>query len=239
MAKVVCKNSNEIFYVLFGNPYSSVFNKSRFGLQSSVKKNGNGRFVDTRMLDLDYYDGWRDNEHHITTKSCYHVLLPFFSLILKTFEFDQDNFIEVPFFSADFKHDVSYLKPKADMRFTMDINGKNVGSGLTFEEIQNINYVNSDAAYYSEYHRLFRGSHTCCVVVNETIENDNRIFISGDSMVIPLLPIFCCYYKELVFMDNRDGISHKEYYEGKTFDEVLLCFFEGSIFNKVLGINLQ
>lgn len=238
MASVICKDANEIFYILFGNKYDSVFSISKYDLPSSVKKNGKGRYIDTRILDLEYYDGWKDNEHHITTKSHYNILCPFFSYVVKTFNFDFDDFIEVPFFSADFKHDVSYLKPKSDFRFTMNINGKDIGSGLTFDEIQNINYVHSDAAYYSEYHRLFRGSHTCCSVINETIDNENTIFVSGDSMMIPILPIFCCYYKELVFMDNRDGLSHKEYYEGKTFDEILLCFFEGSTFNKVLGINL-
>lgn len=40
-------------------------------------------------------------------------------------------------------------------------------------------------------------------------------------------------------MDNRDKKSHKEYYEGKTFDEILLCFFDGSTYKKVLEENLQ
>ena len=239
MASVVCKDTNEIFYVLFGNPYSSVFSRTKFKLKEATIKNGCGRFIDTRMLDLAYYDGWRDNEHHITTKSYYHVICPFFSYFVKTFKFNPDDFVEVPFYSADFKYDVSYLKPKQDYRFTMNMNGENIGSGLTFDEITNVNWVNEEAKYLTEYHRLFRGAHSCCVITNDTIDNDNSIFVSGDSMMLPLIPIFCCYYKEVVYMDNRDGKSHKDYYEGKKFDEILLCFFEQQANNKVLGINLQ
>jgi hypothetical protein len=131
----------------------------------------------------------------------------------------------------------------------MSINGVEVGKHLSFDDIQNVTPHNDSEAYAryndtspmcSEYHRLYRGSHACSRVINEDIKEDTSIFISGDSMMIPLIPIFCYYYKEVVFMDNRDEQSHNDYFEGKAFDEILLCFFEGSPFNnKVLGINLQ
>ena len=249
MASVVCKDTNEIFYILFGNPHDNVYQSSRFDLESSVRKNGKGKYIDTRILDLEYYDGWKDNEHHITTKSWNGILLPFFSYILRTFDFSTDDFTVLPYFSNEFEYDVSYLKPKRDMRFTMEINGVKVGEHLTFDGIQNINqhcdteafaaFKEENMPVYSEYHRLYRGSHACSRVINETVDNDLKIFISGDSMMIPAIPIFCCYYKEVVYMDNRDGKSHKEYYEDKQFDEILLCFFERQASNKVLGINLQ
>lgn len=157
MAKVVCKNKENIFYILYGNPYSSVYRRSAFNSLKDTAKTNGGKFIDTRMLDLDYYDGWLDNEHHITTKSNYYIIAPFYSLCLKNFKFDLDDFCEVPYYTADFKRDVSYLKPKKDYRFTMSINSKDVGSGLTFDQIQNVEHVYPEAAFYSEYHRLFRG----------------------------------------------------------------------------------
>ena len=132
------------------------------------------------------------------------------------------------------------------MKFSLDINGIKIGEHLDFSEIQNVEIHNDKEAFvsytgslvptHSEYHRLFRGAHACCVIINENIDNENSIFISGDSMMIPLIPIFACYYKEVVYMDNRDGKSHKEYFEGKTFDELLLCFSPHN--DKVLGVNL-
>ena len=248
MSKVLCKNAGGIYYILFGGQYSSVFSSSKFNLDATVKKNKNGFFIDTRMLDLEYYDGYKDNEHHIATRSHYNVLAPFLSYIIKTFKFDKDDFVKVPYFTKDFKHDVSYLVPKKDFHFTLSINGCDVGEHLSFDDIQNIKPHTDTEAYrlykddtplHSEYHKLYRGSHACSVIINEDISEDSSIFISGDSMVIPLIPIFCCYYKEVVYMDNRDNQSHKDYFEGKTFDEVLLCFFDGSAPNKVLEINLQ
>jgi len=246
MASVICKD-NSIFYILFGRQHSSVYSRSKFNLRSSVEKNGRGTFIDTRMLDLEYYDGWEANEHHITTKSHYNILAPFFSYILKTFNFNPRDFVIVPYFTKDFKQDVTYLKPRKRGHYTMSINSVEIGKHLSFDEIQNITQHADAEAFkactdelpiYSEYHRLYRGAHACSRVINEDIKEDTSIFISGDSMMIPLIPIFCYYYKEVVFMDNRDGNSHKEYFEDKTFDEVLLCFFEDSSENKVLGINL-
>ena len=57
-------------------------------------------------------------------------------------------------------------------------------------------------------------------------------------MSIPLIPILCCYFKEVVFMDNRDGISHCEYYENVVFDYVIIQLWEGHPIEKPLGINL-
>ena len=245
MASVICKDSDEIFYILFGDKHDSTFNISIHDLPSLVKKNKKGRYIDTRILRLEYYDGWKDNQHHITTKSCYNILCPFFSYIIKTFNFNFDDFVTVPFFTKDFTYDCSYLKPKMDMKFSLEINGIKIGEHLEFDKIQNVvpnndteafsGYVGSLVPTHSEYHRLYRGAHACSVLTNETIENEQKIFISGDSMMIPIIPILACYYKEVVFMDNRDGKSHKVYFEGKVFDEVLLCFSPHN--NKVLNMN--
>ena len=243
MAKVVCKDPNEIFYIQIGNRYDGPLCLSK----KNFKDSNPGRHIDTRILKLEYYDGWENNEHHITSKCFQNVLAPFFSYFVKTFNFNIDDFEKVPFFGEDYKYDCSYLKPISDMRFTMNINGVKIGEHLTFDQITNVRPHNDKKAFkgyegsmnplYSEYHRLYRGSHACSCVINETVKNDLKIFISGDSMMIPLIPILCCYYKEVVYMDNRDNKSHKDYFEDKVFDEVLLCFYEPSQ-NKVLGQNL-
>ena len=135
------------------------------------------------------------------------------------------------------------------MKFTMEINGHKIGEHLSFDNITNMKTVHKDTKAYkgykevdatpTDYHHLYRGAHACSRVINETIDNDRKIFVSGDSMMIPAIPILCCYYKEVVYMDNRDGVSHKDYFENDVFDEVLLCFYERSDINKVIGVNLK
>lgn len=248
MASIICKDKNEIFYVQFGDRYDSSSRISKYNFAKILSKR-DGRHLDMRILDLRYYDGWTNNQHHITTSTFQHNILPFFSYVLKTFKFNPDDFERVPFFDKDYKYDCSYLKPKKEMLFTLEINGVKIGEHLPFDDIMNIKihddaeafegYKGNEIPTYSEYHRLYRGAHACSRVINETIDNDCRILISGDSMMIPAITTFCCYYKEVVYMDNRDKKSHKEYFDGKYFDEILLCFYEPNAVNKVLEINLQ
>ena len=60
--------------------------------------------------------------------------------------------------------------------------------------------------------------------------------------MIPVIPILACYYREVVFMDNRlgdDAISNKTYYEGKVFDKVIISCSENNPPLKYLGWNLK
>lgn len=123
----------------------------------------------------------------------------------------------------------------------MIINGKTVATHAKFEALRNTKklYTNQGEDTHTEYHRLYRGAHTCSRIINESVDNDKILFISGDSFWIPLMPILACYYKEVVLMDNRDCKSHKDYYEGRYFDEVIISFWEGNSIIKYLGENLK
>ena len=243
MAQVVCKDAREIWYVYFGGVGSTVFTTSKYNF-NDIK----GTLIDLRMLNVKRYDGFKDNEHHITTESYYKIIIPFLNLYIKTFKFNYDDFELVPYFTKDNKFNCSYLKPKnEEHRFTISIDGKTVARHAKFDALHNAKRFHKDKDTYfekngfdvSEYHRIFRGAHSCCRIVNETIGNDKKIFISGDSMMIPIIPILCCYFKEVVYMDNRDGKSHKDYFEGKIFDTIILQFFDGGTWKKVLGDNLM
>ena len=239
MAKVICKTTDEIWYLHFGRPATDVFSCSPFNFSKVGEQ-----LIDIRALNVKRYNGFYANEHHITTDSYYHIILPYINLHTKVFKFKYDDFELVKNFTSDMKHDVSYLKPKNDThRFTISINGKTVARHVKFDALHNEKRIHKDnvsADSSSEYHRLFRGSHACNRIINETIDNDKKIFISGDSMCIPIIPILCCYFKEVVYMDNRDGKSHKDYYEGKTFDTVWLAFYDaGGTANRYLETNLM
>jgi hypothetical protein len=57
-------------------------------------------------------------------------------------------------------------------------------------------------------------------------------------MFAPMIPVLACYFNTVTMLDNRTGVSHKEYYEGKVFDYVILEFWEGHTPEKVLQENL-
>ena len=64
--------------------------------------------------------------------------------------------------------------------------------------------------------------------------------MSGDSYMIPVIPIFACYFHEVVSLDNRYGsdISNAAYYEGKIFDKVIVSCSENNPPQKYLQWNL-
>lgn len=243
MAKVVCKNAKEIWYLYFGAIGSTIFTTPKFDF-SSVRE----QLIDLRVLNVNRYDGFKDNDHHITTECYYRIILPYLNFFIKTFKFNYDDFEMVPYFTKDRKFNCSYLKPKNNTyKFNISINGITLCKDGGFDALHNAKRMHRDKGNVfekmgwsiSEYHRLFRGSHSCCRIINETIDNDKSIFVSGDSMMIPIIPILCCYFKEVVYMDNRDGKSHKDYYEGKYFDSVILQFYDGNTANKVIETNLM
>lgn len=246
MASVLCKDKNEIFCAVWGNPGSSVFSSSKFDFE---RLKTIGRIIDTRILNLKRYDGYKGDEHHVTFDSYYKMVIPYLNLYIKTFNFNEEDFEYVPYFSKDMRFNFSYLKPKDDAhRFTLSINGVVVGKHLKFDSLSNAKYIHKDSKVYfgegiknddTEYQKIYRGSHACSVIINETIDNDKKIFISGDSMCIPIIPVLCCYYKKVVFMDNRDGKTHIDYFKDEIFDSVLISFFEGGSENKYLGNNLM
>ena len=136
----------------------------------------------------------------------------------------------------------SFLWPKKEMKWTVSIDQQTTAEHEGFECLTNIErkYPGDTG---SAYHRIFCSSHHCCHIINESLPEDGEtIFISGDSYMIPIIPILACYYREVVFMDNRlgdDAISNKTYYEGKVFDKVIISCSENNPPLKYLGWNLK
>jgi hypothetical protein len=237
MGKIICKTNENIFQMRFVMPGQNYRSNSRFvfGNDSTL--------IDMSWLNVDYYPGYSLNEHHITTDSYYGVVLPFISLYIKDFAFKRSDFrLETNVIRENGKiEDISYLVPLDDsLRFTMSKDGNDLFLSETFESLHFLktDWCDESTGADSEYHKLFRGSHSCCRVVNESLPDGKSIIITGDSMVIPWMPILCCYFREVVLLDNRDGKSHTEYYEGKEFDYVVVQFWEGRDAKKPLSENL-
>ena len=235
MAKVLCKTSDNIYWMRFLKPGQTVFSCSNFDLS-------NKNVIDIGWLNVKFYDGWSTNEHHITTKSYYKMILPFMSLYMDNFKFNIDDFDLVKYYTDD-GFDVSYLVLKnTDLKFTIDRNGVLLSEHGDFSSLINMEKLWEEPPCKdckTAYHYLFRGTHSCCKIINETIDTDKTILVTGNSMSVPIIPILCCYYKEVVYLDNRDGLSHSNYFEGKVFDDVIIQLWEGDLLLKPLSINLK
>lgn len=233
---ILCKTAKNIFYLHFVKPEQNFKSTSIFDLK-------NKNVIDISWLNIDYYNGYSSNEHHVTTDSYYNVIMPFLSLYIKDFNFDIEKFNKIKKFVEinNRIYDVSYIEPKEPMLFTMSKNGDDLFVNKPFEYLHYFSGKFNDElpSDVTEYHKIFRGFHSCCKILNNSINSDKKIFVTGDSMTIPLIPILCCYFKEVTFMDNRDGKSHKNYYENEIFDYVIVQLWEGHPEYKPLSINLM
>lgn len=234
MGQVLAKTKENIYWLRFVKPGQTMFTTSIFDL---VDKN----VIDIGRLNCLFYDGWKDNDHHIMTKCYYKNILPFISMYINSFPFNIKDFRHINYFTQEEKYDVSYLVPNDDsLKFSCEVNGVEVVKNGNFCDLIYLNNKNyKKDLNFTDYHKLFIGSHQCSILKNETIDTDKTMFITGDSMMIPCIPIFGCYYKEVVFMDNRTDESFKHYFEGKVFDEVIIQLWEGHPITKPLGINLK
>lgn len=230
------KDKKNWFYVRFIKPEQTPFSPSSFDFK-------NERVIDIGWLNVEYYDKWRINEHHVTTMSHYKMVLPLMSLYIKNLNFNINDFNLIKHYAENGKFDVSYLAPKnQNLRFHYERNGVLLSDDCGFDGLMNIDKKWEETTSkdgVTEYHNIFRGTHCCNRIINKTIENNKKIFITGDSMIAPCIPIISCYYKEVVYMDNRENVSHKDYYEGTVFDDVIVQVWEGHPIVKQLFINLR
>lgn len=164
------------------------------------------------------YSGWLKNHNHFTTE--YHRLysLPLLSKLLN-FNFNLNDYI-LKENIIDNKFDISMLYPKNTNKFEI--------FGYTRNEyFDNLDYNNllindSKSPDITEYHRLFKYGHECSRIINKTINNNKKLFISGDSQMIPDIAVLCCYFKEVWYFDNRQRLLLSEKYKNIYFDYVLI-----------------
>jgi len=229
---ILAKTNDSVYYMRFLKPGQTPWSWSQYTDFFKDKK-----VIDIGWLNVKFLDGWFGNEHHLYPDNFYKMILPLMSLYIKNFNFNISDFEYVPYFTKNGNFDLSYLIPKnKDLRFTIEKNNKVLAE---HEDFSCLHGMDGKGTFDSDYHRLFRGYHSCCKIVNETIDNEKKLFISGDSMMIPAIPILACYYKEVVYMDNRSENSYKKYYENVIFDDVIFQMLEGKNIKKYLIDNLK
>lgn len=239
MGRIVCKNESGIYFLLWGGQQHDIWTKSIHDAHLDLI---NGTYDGHRLLDMrqfrfDYNKKNWANIHHVAIASYVKIVYPYLSDILG-FPYKRNDFNLYKYEGDDMI--CSFLWPKKEMKWTVSINQETTAEHEGFECLTNI-----DRKYpgdkNSAYHRIFCASHCSCKIINESILNGESILISGDSYMIPVIPILACYYHEVVFLDNRHegiGISNQPYYEDKVFDKVLISCSESNPPAKYLLWNL-
>ena len=90
---------------------------------------------------------------------------------------------------------------------------------LSFDDITTNNSVKKDI---TEYHRLYKYGHECSRLINKIINSNRKLFISGDSQLIPDIPFLSCFFNEVWFFDNREKDILKDKYSEYDFSDVLI-----------------
>lgn len=232
--QILCKKTENIFYVWFPSPGHNFFTSTKYKFPEG------SNLIDMSWLNVEYYNGFGLNDHHITSLSYYYIVLPFLDMHLH-FGYNINDFNVMPDFQLDNGkvYTTSYLKPKEDLRFTLSIDGNTVSEDGGFDTLHNMetDWGDEGPGAVTKYHKLYRGTHQCSSITNP--RGKNSIIISGDSMFAPMVPVLACYFNNVTMLDNRTGISHKDYYDGKIFDYAIMEFWEGTAPEKVTEENLK
>ena len=239
MAQIVGKGEKDIFFLLWGGQQHDIWTKSWHDAHLDLI---NGTYDGHRLLDMrqfrfDYYKKNYPNIHHIQLASYVRIVYPYLADILG-FPYKRGDF-DLYKYEGDGMI-CSFLWPKKEMKWTVNINQETTAEHEGFECLTNLE-EKYPGCKGSPYHRIFCASHCSSRIINESIPDGESILISGDSYMIPVAPILACYYHELVFLDNRynaDGPSNQPYFEGKIFNKVLISCSESNPPEKYLLWNL-
>lgn len=184
------------------------------------------------------YDDITGDEHHYTTEYTYKYVLPIINNLLNFgFNINDFNIKEYKIIENNIESDLSYLVPKnkytfklysflRDKEFDFEFDG-----GLVF---------NYNLRPDGKYRDLFVFPHQCSRIINNEINNDKKLFISGDSQIIPSISILACYYKEVWYFDNRTGkegnfinkentTKYSDNFKDVIFDDVLIELYSNPI----------
>lgn len=177
------------------------------------------------------------DKHHYTLQYHRDYVLPLMENLLQ-FDYNKNDFNIVDCYNDNC--DLSYFIPKKDMTF-------NVYWLLGTKEYLNIPFENGLIFNETEGNgeKLFRnmiiGCHTSLKIVNNSIDSNKKLLISGDSQIIPDIAILACYYKEVWYLDNRSGkidnltmdinktISIEDKYKDIYFDDILISLYNNPL----------
>ena len=167
------------------------------------------------------YKGWSLNDHHFTTEYHRKHVLPTIEELLH-FGYNEGDFNLVEKKSDQF--DISYLYPCRNKHFQ----GKCFTGNIEFgpENFDGLFGWDNNKSGITDYHRLFRYGHECSRIINLSDNNGRILFVSGDSQMIPSIPVLCYYFKEVWYFDNRYARSFADNFKDINFTDCLIAYHE-------------
>ena len=125
MPQVVCKSKDNIYFLLWGGKQHDIWTKS---VHEAHIDHINGTYDGNRLLDMrqfrfEYYKKNWENLHHVTLDSYIRIVYPYLADVLK-FPYKRSDFNLREYYGDDM--DCSFLYPKKDMKWTVNINQNQV-----------------------------------------------------------------------------------------------------------------
>lgn len=189
--------------------------------ETSQKEVDNVKSFNLPYVDL-RYKGMNSNEHHFTTEYHNKYVLPFYAKLFGI-KYSSDWVLTKKIAKQGKKEfDLSYLAPKKDKSFHIRCLGKKCEydckfSGLLYNaRVKNVTWI-------TPYHELYCLPHLCSVVYNKSENNGKKLLLIGDSQSVPDIAFLAYYFKEVWYIDNRDGISVTGELNSHSFDCVLFA----------------
>lgn len=172
------------------------------------------------MCKDDFYNTWKLNEHHFSPMVHFKKTMPAIAKLLD-FYFNEDDFsfkpdkfenfdLTMPYPKASFTYDVKSLSAK-DSQYQL----------MTYSKL-----TSTDGVAYTKYHDLYRYFHDSSIVINRNTSSRRTLLISGDSHMIPVVPMLTVYFKTLVYIDNRKNVSVFDKIKDINFTDVLFELYK-------------
>lgn len=154
-------------------------------------------------LYLDY----PQNEHHWTTEYACTQAAP---LMLTTMgmNWSSSYFRKVDYHSQDGKHDLSYYT--FDRQCIISCKSLFTGRELHGADMECL-FGGAKSIPTTDYHQIFCGAHSCCVLDNQAALTNKVLILNTDSESIPLIRVLLAYYRTIYYMDNRTHTSLKHH----------------------------
>ena len=161
------------------------------------------------------YDNWEKNNNHFTTKYHRKCSIPLYCEIFGL-NYNPDDFVLCERKSGN--NDISILVPKKEYRYEIyGFSRDEHFDNLSFDGITHTHIVNM-----TDYHKLYKYPHECSRLINKAIDNNRKLFISGDSQMIPDISFLSCFFKEIWYFDNRLGRKLSDKWKDVDFTDVMI-----------------
>lgn len=167
--------------------------------------------------DMMYYT-WPLNNNHFTTEYHRKYVLPLLNELFNMNYNESDFHLVERHYN---EHDISMLYPNKEYSFdvySLEFDEKHYN--VPFDIL--VNSCNINHYSITEYHKLYKYPHSSSHIINNTIDSDRKLIVSGDSQMIPIISIIACYFKEVIYLDNGSQKSLKQYIEEFNPTDVLI-----------------